>query len=156
MSKENNALTDQVIDIKDIKIKGCEKMKKIIIVCSIIIFQLLSGCVSTPTERSNMPFNVSIISYPTNVKGDTNFTVSWLVSGEEGNITHTAVHWGLSKGGLDVQDYGNFGKVYTGKIPQEFSTELISPTSGTIYFRAHAIVNGTDVYSSEYTIKINQ
>ena len=130
-------------------------MKKIILATIVgIIILAFSGCVNIRTTPTSDAFNVSIISYPADVKGDTNFTIQWKVSGGEGNISHTAVHWGLRSGGADIKDYGRFSNVYTGKIPQQFSTDLISPTEGTIHFRAHAMVNGTDVYSPEYVIMI--
>ena len=138
-------------------------LKKWIIVL-LAIFILFSGCVSKPSEVAPdpsatptlaAPFMVNATSYPVNVKGETNFTIKWEVSGAAGNITHTAVHWGFRSGGQDVKDYGRFSKVYTGKIPQQFSAELIAPESGPIYFRAHAMVDGKDVYTPEYTITIN-
>lgn len=72
-----------------------------------------------------------------------------------GDISHSAVHWGFRSGGADIKDYGRFSKVLTGKTPQEFSVELKAPASGPIYFRAHALVDGVDVYTPEYQIAIN-
>lgn len=127
------------------------------------LFLLFSGCVSTPPKVTPSPsatppspasFTVNVTSYPGNVKGDANFTIQWEVSGGAGNITHTAVHWGFKSGGPDVKDYGRFSTVYTGKIPQQFSTKLIAPESGPIYFRAHAMVDGEDIYTAEYSIAI--
>jgi hypothetical protein len=48
--------------------------------------------------------------------------------------------------------------IQTGKSLQQFSTGIIIPPGGTIYgtiyFRAHAIVDGTNVFSQEYQISI--
>ena len=134
------------------------------IIVLIALFVLFSGCVRAPPEitpapsatpSAPSPFTVNVTSYPGNVKGEANFTIQWEVSGGAGNITHTAVHFGFKSGGPDVKDYGRFSKVYTGKIPQQFIAELIAPESGPIYFRAHAMVDGKDVYTPEYTITIN-
>lgn len=130
-------------------------------ICYILFFLvsllLVSGCISkpniTPTATAT-PFIINVTSYPSNVKGGTNFAIQWEVSGRTGNIIHTAVHWGFKKGGPHTTDYGGFSKVYTGKIPQKFSVNLTAPDSGIIYFRAHAIIDGTDVYTSEYSIII--
>jgi hypothetical protein len=75
---------------------------------------------------------------------------------KQGNISHASVHWGSRSGGPDIKDYGSFSKVYTGTVPQQFSSELIAPASGIIYFRVHAIIEGANVYSNEYEIKIIQ
>lgn len=100
---------------------------------------------------------VNVTSYPLNVIEGTNFTIKFEVSGgtNQGNISHAAVHWGTKSGGTDIKDYGRFSKVYTGKVPQNFSVELIAPEIGIIYFRAHAIIDGDDIYSDEYMIRIN-
>lgn len=100
---------------------------------------------------------VNVTSYPLDVIEGTNFTIKFEVSGgtNQGNISHAAVHWGTERGGADIKDYGRFSKVYTGKVPQNFSVELIAPEIGIIYFRAHAIIDGDDIYSDEYMIRIN-
>jgi len=100
---------------------------------------------------------VNVTSYPVNVIEGKNFTIEFEVSGgtNKGNISHAAVHWGTKSGGADIKDYGRFSRVYTGRVPQKFSVELIAPESGIIYFRAHAIIDGDDIYSNEYEIRIN-
>ena len=157
--------------------------KKICIVtsASIVLLLIISGCVSppasTPTpipapssaippysqphnpEQPSLPIpTINVTSYPANVTGETNFTIQIEVSGgtNQGNITHASVHWGFRSGGPDIKDYGSFSKVYTGRVPQQFSMELIAPASGIIYFRAHAIIDGADIYSNEYEIRIIQ
>ena len=134
------------------------------IIVLIALFVLFSGCVRAPPEitpapsatpSAPSPFTVNVTSYHGNVKGEANFTIQWEVSGGAGNITHTAVHFGFKSGGPDVKDYGRFSKVYTGRVPQKFSVELIAPESGIIYFRAHAFIDGDDIYSNEYQIRIN-
>ncbi len=114
--------------------------------------------VVTPSPTAPQPVapTIRVIFYNTSVTGDENFTVRWQVSGGMlGDITHSAVHWGFRSGGADIKDYGRFSKVLTGKTPQEFSVELKAPASGPIYFRAHALVDGVDVYTPEYQIAIN-
>ena len=46
--------------------------------------------------------------------------------------------------------------IQTGKTPKEFSAGINIPSSGTLYFRAHAIVDGSDIYSPENQISIIQ
>lgn len=160
--------------------------KKIFVVtfASIVFLLIISGCVSTPDEKTaptstpipasspailppiSQPHNpeqpplqipvLNVTSYPANVTGDANITIQLDVSGgmNQGNISHVSIHWGFKSGGPDIKDYGSFSKVYTGKVPQKFSIELKAPASGIIYFRAHAIIDGFDAYSNEYVIKI--
>jgi hypothetical protein len=162
--------------------------KKIIVTfATIVLLLIISGCVSTTTEKTTLmptstptpasspvivpPYSeahnkeqpslqiptVNVTSYPENVIEGTNFTIKFDVSGgtKQGNISHAAVHWGTKSGGADIKDYGRFSKVYTGRVPQNFSVELIAPDIGIIYFRAHAIIDGEDIYSDEYMIRIN-
>ncbi len=158
--------------------------KKIIVTfAAIVLLLIISGCVSTtpdqmptsppipasspvivpPYSESHNPENpslqvptVNVTSYPSNVTEGTNFTIQFEVSGgtDQGNISHAAVHWGTRSGGADIKDYGRFSKVYTGEVPQKFSVDLIAPESGIIYFRAHALIDGADIYSNEYQIRI--
>ena len=111
-----------------------------------------------PEEPSLQIPTINVTSYPANVTGETNFTIQFDVSGGTnlGNISHASVHWGFRRGGADIRDYGSFSKVYTGRVPQQFSMQLIAPASGTIYFRAHATVDGAEIYSNEYEIRIIQ
>ncbi|MDO8727229.1 MAG: hypothetical protein Q7J35_14260 [Candidatus Methanoperedens sp.] len=161
--------------------------KNIVIIATIVLLLIISGCVSTTPEKTTpMPTStpipgslpsdvppytqahnpeqpslqiptVNVTSYPVNVVAGTNFTIEFEVSGgtKQGNISHVAVHWGTMRGGADIKDYGRFSKVYTGRVPQQFSTELIAPESGIIYFRVHALIDGADIYSDEYEIRIN-
>ena len=162
--------------------------KKVIgILATVLLLLIISGCVSTTTEKTTImptstpipepspvdvpPYTqshnpeqpsmqiptVNVTSYPVNVVAGKNFTIQFEVSGgtKQGNISHAAVHWGTNRGGADIKDYGWFSKVYSGRVPQKFSVELIAPQSGIIYFRAHALIDGDDIYSNEYAIRIN-
>jgi hypothetical protein len=133
---------------------------------SIVLLLIISGCVSTPPEKTtstptSTPIPVSLLiptinvtSYPANVIGGSNFTIQFEVSGgtNQGNISHASVHWGFKNGGAIIE-YGS-GKIYTGTVPQQFSGELIAPASGIIYFWAHAIIDGVNIFSNENEIKI--
>ena len=115
---------------------------------------------ATPTSLATASptpakLEIRVISYPATVNGESNFTIRWEVSGgTPGNISHTAVHWDFDSGGENIADYLRTSTIQTGKTPQQFSVELKAPASGTIYFRAHAIVDGSHVYAPEYSITI--
>lgn len=139
-----------------------------------VILLMLSGCIGIPPEGTPAPTPtpaiaapsptaastitpaIRVTSYPARVDGEENFTIKWEVTGGIlGEISHSAVHWGFKTGRADITDYGRFSRVETGKTPQEFTTVLKAPSSGPIYLRAHAIVDGADLYSDEYVIAIN-
>ncbi|MDD5473574.1 MAG: hypothetical protein PHU34_05430 [Candidatus Methanoperedens sp.] len=112
----------------------------------------ISASSATPSVAS-----AKVTSYPMAVNGDASFTIRWEVSGgTQGDISNTAVHWGFKNGSANISDYARASKVQTGKTPQVFGADLTAPSGGgTIYFRAHAIVDGADVYSPEYQITVS-
>jgi len=61
---------------------------------------------------------------------------------------------GLRSGNASATAYPKASIKQTGKTPQGFSVTIKTPSGGSLYFRAHAIVDGTDVYSPEYQITI--
>lgn len=98
---------------------------------------------------------IKVTSFPSSAYGDTIITVRWEVSGgTPGNISNTAILWGYKSGSANISDYSKATVIKTGKTLQQFSAEVNIPASGTLYFRAHAIVDGTDVFSEEYQISI--
>ena len=106
------------------------------------------------TARSSEP-SIKVTSYPSSVDGEADYTIKWEVSGgTSGDIGHTAIHWGFSSASADIANYPRVSQILTGKTPQGFSSILKSPAGGSIFFRAHAIVDGIHVYSDEYKITI--
>jgi hypothetical protein len=90
------------------------------------------------------------------VQGETNFTIQWQVSGgTPGTISNTSILWGFNSGGMNISDYPRSSAAQTGSTPQTFSAELTAPSGGgPVYFRAHAVVDGVDIYSPEQQITI--
>jgi hypothetical protein len=90
------------------------------------------------------------------VQGETNFTIQWQVSGgTPGTISNTSILWGFNSGGMNISDYPRSSAAQTGSTPQTFSAELTAPSGGgPVYFRAHATVDGVDIYSPEQQIII--
>ncbi len=99
---------------------------------------------------------INVTSYPSSVEGEANFTINWEVSGgTPGTISKTMILWGFSSGGGNITDYPRTSMVQTGQTPETFSTELKAPAGGgPVYFRAHAVVDGADIYTPEYQITI--
>lgn len=113
---------------------------------------------STPTTSITPTINtptISVTSYPVHVSRETNFSIRWKVlGGTPGMIHHTSVFWGFKSGGQNAADYPRVSTIQTGYTPAEFSVELKAPYGGTLYFRVHAMVDETEIYSSEYKITI--
>ncbi len=140
-----------------------------IISVTIFVSLFVSGCVNVPSSQvpptvtapsvptivptvtSTAPI-IKIISYPESVDTDTDLGIDWTVSGgTPGNISKTAIIWGLNRSKASVSDYPEMSTAWTGTTPQQFNVTLEGlPTNGTIYFRAYATVDGIDIYSDEY------
>ncbi|VVB95883.1 Uncharacterised protein [uncultured archaeon] len=110
---------------------------------------------SAPVATPSVPPTIRVTAYPASVNGDTNFTVRWEVSGgTPGDIGNTGIIWGFKSGGANISDYLRTSIIQQGKTTATFNAELKAPAGGTVYFRAHAIVDGVDIYSPEYQITI--
>jgi predicted lipoprotein with Yx(FWY)xxD motif len=117
----------------------------------------LSNTTQTQNASSSLAPAVKVTSFPQSAHGDTSITIKWEVTGgTPGEISNTAIIWGYKSGSENISDYPQTTSVQTGKTPKEFSTGLNIPSSGALYFRAHAIVDGSDVYSPENQISIIQ
>lgn len=103
---------------------------------------------------SALPPTITVTSIPGRAVENTNFTIKWSVSGGIGDISKTEIIWDYKKGNATINDYSHYTSSLTGKSPLEFSETLKVPQSSTIYFRAYAIVDGIEIYSSEYEMTI--
>ncbi len=113
--------------------------------------------VPTPaSEITAVKPSINVTFYSTSVTGESNFTINWEVSGgTPGTITKTMILWGYKSGDGNFTDYPRNSTAQTGQTPGTFRAELIAPAGGgPIYFRSYAVVDGTDIYSSEYQIII--
>ncbi|MDO8425651.1 MAG: hypothetical protein Q7T01_04040 [bacterium] len=81
------------------------------------------------------------------------------------SAVHTAIHWGsVSVPGTlgyevapDATAYSEFLSDYaTGQhaLPREFTGAIIFPQPGTSFLRAHAVIDGVNVWSPEHQIVI--
>ena len=161
-----------------------KSLYNIAIVVSIIIFVMLTGCIgaepkgtpeqissnspvpshipptetninisNTPVETAYTPPVIRVTSIPNRVVENTDFTIKWEVSGGmAGNIDKTEIVWDFNKG--NATDYSHNTTSMTGKTPMEFAGKLKIPKSSTIYFRAHAIVDGKEIFTDESQITI--
>jgi len=91
---------------------------------------------------------------------------AWLLNGPEGSTSmHTAIHWG------DISHPGSFGSDVAPSqsgypnltsdfangefaVPELFTTKLSFTKAGTYYYRVHAIVDGQNYWTFEYTLVV--
>ena len=112
---------------------------------------------TTQTQNASSTPAIKVKSFPQSAHGDTIVTIKWeVIGGTESEISNTAIIWGYSSAGENVSDYPKSTVIQTGKTPKEFSAGINIPSSGTLYFRIHAVVDGSDIYSLENQISIIQ
>jgi len=112
---------------------------------------------TTQTQNASSTPAIKVTSFPQSAHGDTIVTIKWeVIGGTESEISNTAIIWGYSSAGENVSDYPKSTVIQTGKTPKEFSAGINIPSSGTLYFRIHAVVDGSDIYSLENQISIIQ
>ncbi len=101
---------------------------------------------------------ITQLSFPPTAMPGEKISIVWKVSGgKDGNIEHTAVHWDTVGGHREnINEYPNRSEILTGTSPQDFSVEITVPETGSVFFRAHAIVDGKHAYSPEQEIRIVQ
>ncbi len=141
----------------------------VVMVSSLVI----SGCVSpppatptptpaatpmlTPTPSPTPGYSVEVLSAPATAAAGQSFTVSWRVNSPvQKTINHTAVHYGPDSKSepLTLTSYPSLTAVQSGTIPNDFSANITISKTGIFYFRAHAIIDGTNYWSGEKTINI--
>ncbi len=111
-------------------------------------------------QRYEEPLNVQIktVSSPDKVELGQTFNITWRIESNKNlSIPHTAIHYGASSVPYtqSAADYRFASKVLSGTIPALFTTEFAIETYGTIYFRAHAIIDGKDYWSDEKLLIVN-
>ena len=144
---------------------------------AIVSSLIISGCVSqqpegtpaptvvpttiptaTPVPTQQPGTSVEVLNAPATAVTGKSFDVIWRVnSPSEKTIPHTAIHYGPQSQAepLTLASYPSLTTAQNGTIPANFSAKIIINTTGTIYFRAHAIVDGVQYWSPERTITVS-
>jgi len=104
--------------------------------------------------------SIDIESAPSTLRPSERARITWEVEGE-GKISHTAVHWDTKAGTPgNFRSYARFTPEFASinppqEAPQEYRVSFDAPSSGTIYYIVHAVVDGKDHYNLwERTIPI--
>lgn len=100
---------------------------------------------------------VEVLEAPESVEAGQSLQVRWQVNSPlETEIPHTAVHYGPESvsGELTLESYPFLTVPKNGTIPAEFEDTLLLEEAGTVYFRAHAIVDEISYWSDEQSIEV--
>lgn len=97
---------------------------------------------------------IKIESPPTSGAAGTKVTISWEVSGT-GKIAHTAVHYDTKAG--NPADFNSYAKATPDfavlnpaqDAPKKYSASINVPSSGTVYYVVHALVDGKNIYNPD-------
>ncbi|HEY4674317.1 MAG TPA: hypothetical protein VIH03_09130 [Nitrososphaerales archaeon] len=105
--------------------------------------------------------SIAIVNAPSSAGAGQKVTIEWEVKGT-GKISHTAVHWDTKPG--NPADYKSYAKATPNfaaidppnNAPRNYSATIDIPSSGTVYYVVHAIVDGNNVYNpgGEKTIQV--
>ncbi|MBI4434718.1 hypothetical protein HY635_02790 [Candidatus Uhrbacteria bacterium] len=136
-----------------------------VVIVVLIALITWAGTREEPTQAI-VGTSVVVQSPPAGARAGTPTAFTWEVRAPVGaTATHTAVHWGTSSTSGDLgtevapgaagypnllPDYaqGNFS------LPRTFSGAITFPTAGTSYYRAHAIIDGKNHWSPEYSVVV--
>ncbi len=104
------------------------------------------------------PF-IDVTDAPLAVKAGDSFAVAWNVNGNPQAIRHTAVHYGpASLAPQTPSDYPKASQFLCVdapcQIPGEFSVQLTIAEPGKYYYRAHAVVDGKNIWSAERSVSV--
>ncbi len=149
-----------------------------LLLIAMVLSLIIPGCVSAPPPQATptpmatqtpvptatpaptptpTPYGVEILSVPTTSAAGQSFTVSWMVNGPvQETINNTAVYYGpdTKSEPLTPSSYPSLTTPQSGTIPNNFSANITIGKTGIFYFRAHAIINGTNYWSAEKSINV--
>ncbi|MFA6036377.1 MAG: DUF4382 domain-containing protein [Candidatus Micrarchaeia archaeon] len=117
------------------------------------------GSILGGSSSGGSPEGVSIrlISMPVGVEANQPVTVRWSIATPvRTETTHTSVHFGYTSvpSNPTVAAYAYSTEYLTGTIPGEFSAAMTPSLSGTVYYRAHVVVDGVSYWTEERTMQV--
>jgi cytochrome c553 len=108
---------------------------------------------------------VTIINIPATVSEISQIAILWAVSGEGMKASHNEIHYSSKSNpgtfGTDVDSPAGYSSVITEfasgdfELPMDFSTTITPEGTGTIYLRAHAVIDGKNYWSEEKKVVVH-
>lgn len=151
-------------------------MKSLLIILTILAVFLAACAAPTPEPVAEPPApepvvevipTIALVSVPTSVIEDESIIVDWNIASDSSlTAVHTAIHYGVeSRAGVMGTEVGPQDSGYASltrefasgefAVPGDFSTSFAVPEgAGTVYLRAHAIVDGKNYWTDEVAVTI--
>ena len=125
----------------------------------VLVLLLLVGCVQPG-------YRLEVLNPPSAVAVGQPFTFQWELTGAAAMIPHTAIHYDFishpSSFGLDMTPEASGYKYKTldfaqgdYAIPRTFSYLVELDMSGTLHYRAHAVINGQHYWTEEFSVPVS-
>ena len=132
-------------------------MKTIWITISLIITGSVWYFLGFPGLPTPTTETVAVTSVPASAIVGESFSITWQVDNPQSiTIPHTAIHYGPeSKVDISYPEFTDEFAQGSFTIPNTFTAVVRAPDNpGTLYFRAHALIEEMDVWTEEDTIEI--
>jgi hypothetical protein len=103
--------------------------------------------------------SISLVNSPSSAYTNTPVSFIWKIdSDKQLQIPHTAIHYDTRSvpSPKAYTDYRSAGRFFDGAIPKSFSDSMTFIDTGTYYYRAHAVVDGKEIWSDEKTIVVSK
>jgi hypothetical protein len=133
------------------------------IVILLLIYAAIFGCLSAATPLSGVSGTVT--DYPIETEAGEPVTIKWFLNYPKNmSLTHSAIHYGYfshaGELGLDVfpndLEYSGVVEVFPDDLStgNNFRVTLVPHQNGTLYFRAHAVLDKKSFWSEEFSIEV--
>lgn len=103
---------------------------------------------------------IAIQAAPERVTPEQRVTITWMIEGS-GKVSHTALHWDTKPGNpADFKTYAKATPDFASlsppdDLPKQYTVTLDAPSTGTVYYVIHAIVDGKNIYNPDGERKID-
>lgn len=132
-------------------------MHKPMLIALLLVAAPLAGCAADDGDMDEGA-QVEWVQEPSDRDTGQAIDVTWRLTGPQGEIDHTALHWAASSVSdpSTPADYGNTsGLEEPASVPGEYSTTVTFDEEGTYHFRAHLIEDGEHRWTSEVAVEVS-
>lgn len=132
-------------------------MRGMMLAAIVLLAAPIAGCADDGTGDTDEPVQVEWVQQPSDRDTGEAIDVSWRLTGPDGEVQHTGLHWAESSVSdpSTPADYGNASGVEEpATVPGEYTTSLTFDEEGTYYVRAHMIEDGEHRWTSEVAVEV--
>lgn len=135
-----------------------------VVILAVFAALIMAGCTPEPPAGQAVEPQITATTAPDRGTVGEKIEFNWGITAEEGTVaTSTAVRYGKgSTPGELGRDVAPADTTYDGAptahvsvpLPDTFTSALWTGSKGTLYYRFHAVINGENYWSEEYSIEI--